>query len=403
MSRSWREEVTGYQWQTLGAAGLGWMLDGMDVMLYAFALTTVQQEFAISAALAGAVASAALVTSAVGGSLAGYLADRYGRVRVLAWSILVYSAFTGLTATAQTALQLAFWRALAGFGLGAEWSAGSVLVSETWPAAHRGKAIGFMQSGWALGYLLAAGLSALLLPHYGWRWLFVAGTAPAILAFLVRRGIPEPGIWKRSERAPVAILFRPPLLSRTVLASALCACVLFGYWGVFTWLPAYLAAPPERGGAGLGIVRTSAWIVPVQIRAFFGYTLFGFLSDRVGRRPAFVLFVIGAAVIIPVYGMAAHNTGALFLLGPLLGFFGHGYFSVFGAVLAELFPSAIRATAQGLCYNAGRASSALAPALIGALADTTGIGSALAATSAFFVCGALLMLRLPETKGEELQ
>ena len=397
----WRSEVSREAWRTLWAAGLGWMLDGMDVMLYAFALTAIQSEFGATSAAAGAVASAALLTSAVGGVVAGYLADRFGRVRVLVWSILVYSVFTGLSATAHSILQLAGWRALVGLGLGAEWSAGSVLVAETWPAAHRGKAIGLMQSGWALGYLLAAGLAAALLPRAGWRVLFVVGAAPAVLAFFVRRGIPEPTVWRAARHRHVS-LFSPPLLRRVVIASTLCACVLFAYWGIFTWLPAYLSSPADRGGAGLGVLRTSAWIVPVQIGAFFGYTLFGVLADRAGRRRVFVVFVLGAACMTPLYGMLAGYPIVLLLLGPLMGFFGHGYFSVFGALLAELFPSAVRATAQGLCYNIGRAASAFAPALIGAVADRMGIGSALGITSAFFLAGAVLIFALPETKGEEL-
>jgi MFS family permease len=171
---------------------------------------------------------------------------------------------------------------------------------------------------------------------------------------------------------------------------------------VFTWLPTFLAAPIERGGAGLGIVKSAAWIVPVQIGAFFGYTTFGLLADRFGRRATFIAFVLAAALVVPVYGLAAHSNLTLLVAGPLVGFFGHGYFSVFGALLAELFPTSVRATAQGLCYNAGRAASAAAPLAIGAVADRAGLGTALALTSLFYVLGSLLILPLPETKGEAL-
>jgi MFS family permease len=183
----------------------------------------------------------------------------------------------------------------------------------------------------------------------------------------------------------------------------MCACVLFAYWGLFTWIPAFLSSPLERGGAGLGIVRSTAWIIPTQIGAFFGYTTFGVLADRWGRRPVFVAFVLAAALLVPIYGLAARSQLTLMVLGPLIGFFGHGYFSVFGALLAELFPSSVRATAQGIAYNSGRAASAFAPLIIGAVADRTGIGVALGLTSAFFVAGGIIMLRLPETKGEQLQ
>lgn len=376
----------------------------MDVMLYAFALTAIQREFHLTFAAAGSLASLTLFTSAFGGALAGYLADRHGRARVLIYSILAYSIFTGLTASAHTFAELALWRALVGFGLGAEWSAGSVLVAETWPAEHRGKAIGIMQSGWAIGYILAALLAAAILPSYGWRPLFLAGALPALFTLWIRREISEPEIWKRARehKPPLGLIFQRPLLSRTVFATLLASSLLFAYWGLFTWIPTYLASPIAKGGAGLGLVKSTAWIIPVQIGAFLGYTLFGVLSDRFGRRPVLLVFVLGAAASVPLYGMAGRNPGLLLLLGPLIGFFGHGYFSVFGAMLAELFPSAIRATASGICYNSGRAVSALSPILIGRISEVAGIGGALAFTSAFFLLGGVMILFLPETRGEAL-
>lgn len=402
-------DIGAREWKTLFAAQLGWMLDGMDVMLYAFALTTIQKEFGLTSAMAGALASYTLLTSAIGGTIAGYLADRYGRARVLVWSILIYSVFTGVTATSRTLWELALWRALVGIGLGAEWSAGSVLVAEVWPARHRGKAIAFVQSGWAFGYTLAAGISALVLPPLGWRWLFAAGTVPALVAFWVRRHVEEPDIWKRAAKAPkrgfasiLAELARPPLAGRVLVVTAVCSLVLFAYWGLFTWIPAYLASPPERGGAGLGIVRSFGWVVAVQIGSFLGYMTCGYFSDRLGRRFAFLLFTLGAAAIVPFYARP-HAPAVLLALGPLIGFFGHGYFSIFGALLSEIFPSGIRGTAQGLCYNFGRGVSALAPIAIGAIADRSGIAAGLALTAAFFAAGGLLILSLPETRGEPLQ
>jgi MFS family permease len=398
---AWHSSITREQWRTLAAAQLGWMLDAMDVMLYAFALTSIAREFSLSAAVAGALASATLVTSGLGGGLFGFLADRYGRARSLVWSILAYSVFTALTATSMNLWQLVLWRALVGFGLGGEWAAGSVLVAETWPAEHRGKAMGFMQAGWAIGYILAALLAAAVLPRYGWRALFVFGILPALLAAWIFRRVPEPRIWRARPRGP-----RPsiPLTRNFLVATLLTTTVLFAYWGLFTWIPAYLASPAEKGGAGMSVVRSTAWIVPMQLGAFCGYVLFGFLADRFGRRPVFVFFVLAAAALTPIYGQWGREPWVLMALGPLVGFFGHGYFSVFGALLAELFPVAIRATAQGLCYNIGRAlGGAAAPFVIGAAADRYGIGSALALTSVFFVAGAVLMLMLKETRGAELE
>ena len=185
-------------------------------------------------------------------------------------------------------------------------------------------------------------------------------------------------------------------------ASLLSAAVMFGYWGLFTWVPTFLAGPVEQGGAGLGLVKSAGWIVPMQLGAFAGYLSFGFFADRFGRRPSAAVFLVAAAALVPLYGGLARTPLALLALGPLLGFFGHGYFSVFGALLAELFPTAVRGTAQGLAYNSGRALSAAAPTVIGALSIRHGLGTALGATSAFVLAGALLLALVPETRGREL-
>ena len=393
--------ISGGQWRVLVAATLGWMLDGMDVMLYAFALPAVQKEFALSSPQAGGLASVTLLSSALGGTVFGVLADRYGRARMLVYSILIYSLCTGLTATAGSVAQLTLWRVLLGIGLGGEWSAGSVLVAETWPAAQRGKAIGLMQSGWAVGYLLAAALAALVLPRWGWRPLFAVGCLPALLAVWVRWRVPEPTTFVAQAQRPRVRLDRR-MARDIVVASAMCGCLLFAYWGLFTWVPAFLASPVARGGAGLGVAKSFLWIAPMQVGAFVGYALFGVLADRWGRRPVFIAFVLCATALVPIYGLLGQKPGVLLLLGPLVGFFGHGYFSVFGALLAELFPTAVRATAQGLCYNAGRAVSALAPFILGMVADRRGIGSALALTAGFYILGAALMLLLPETRAREV-
>ncbi len=391
------------QRRILLAAQLGWMLDGMDALLYSFALASIQREFGMTSAQAGLLSSIPLVTGAAGGAIAGYFADRYGRARVLVWSILVYSLFTGLTATARTPVEMGVWRALMGFGLGAEWSAGSVLVAESWPAESRGKAVGFVQSGWALGYVLAALLAGSVIPRFGWRALFVCGVLPALVTVWIRRAIPEPQVWRHSAHRPqLSMLWTPRVRRPLLVASAVCTSLLFAYWGLFTWIPAYLATPIARGGAGMSVVKSAAWVVPMQLGSFAGYNLFGMFADRFGRRPAFLTFVLAAAALVPVYGLAGANPTLLMILGPLIGFFGHGYFSLFGAMLAEIFPSSIRATAQGISYNAGKAVSAFAPWTIGAIADARGIGAALACTSAFFILGAALIFLLPETKGEEL-
>lgn len=387
------------------------MLDAMDVLLYVFALQTLRATFGFSNAEAGLVSSATLIASAAGGLAAGVLADRIGRRRTLIYTILLYSLASGGTALSNGLGHLLLWRALVGIGLGGEWSAGAVLVAESWPPESRGRAIGFMQSGWALGYMLAAVVTAVVLPRFGWRPLFLVGVLPALLAVAIRRKVAEPEVWSKQKglpRARLAGLFRPPLLRRTLLATALNTSVLFAYWGLFTWLPGFLTAPVEEGGAGLSIVRTSAWVFTMQIGAFLGYNSFGWIADRVGRRPAFLVYMVGAALLTPLYGWMPQIAGAgaetaLLAIGPLIGFFGSGYFSVFGAMLAELYPTALRGAGQGLTYNAGRALSALAPFAVGSVADRTGVGAALALNSAFYLAGAALIFALPETRSTRLE
>ncbi len=338
---SWYREIDRLQWRVLAAAQLGWILDAMDYLLFSFALTTIRSEFHLSSALAGALAAIPLVTSALGGMLFGYLSDRYGRARSLAWSILFFSVFTALTATSRSVAELVLWRAIVGIGLGGEWAAGSVLVAETWPLKHRAKGIGLMQSGWALGYMAAAILAAVVLPRWGWRPLFLMGFFPALLTWWIRREIPEPQIWRKAAEAPTrpGDLLRAPLFGRLALLTTLCCFLLFGYWGLFTWIPAYLSSPIERGGLGLSIVRSSAWMIPMQTGAFFGYITIGLFADRVGRRPALIAFLLTTAALVPVYGLFGRSAAVLLIAGPLIGFFGHGYFSSLGVIACRAVPA----------------------------------------------------------------
>ncbi|HVT04099.1 MAG TPA: MFS transporter [Thermoanaerobaculia bacterium] len=391
-------------WKALVAAQLGWMLDAMDFLLFTFALRAIQKEFGLSSASMGLLTSVSLIASGLGGILFGRLADRIGRVTAMSVSILCYSLATGGLAFSQTVAQLVFWRVLVGLGMGGEWSCGSVLVAESWPDEHRAKAMAMMQSAWAVGALAAAGLSALVLEPYGWRRLFLIGATPALLAFFVRRGVEEPDLWQRSERGAATFgpMFRSPLLRRTVIASLVSSCVLIAYWGIISWLPTFLATSAGNGGAGLSVTKSARWLILLQLGALAGYLSFGWFADRFGRRPSFTLFMIGAAIVVPVYAFAANDVRVLLLVGPLVGFFAHGYFSVFGALLAELFPTAIRGTAQGFCYNIGRLASAASPFLIGAAIDAGGFRLALASTALFFAAAGILIWFLPETRGTSL-
>ena len=397
-------EITRQQWISLFAAQAGYMLDAMDVLLFVFAVNSIRDQFGFSAAQAGLVSSFTLAFSAVGGIVFGILSDRIGRARSLFWTVIIYSLASAGTALSTNLASFLFWRGAIGIGLGGEWSAGAVLVAETWPAKYRARAVGIMQSGWALGYLLAAGMAAWILPRWGWRILFLSGLFPAFIAMAVRRQLKEPEIWIAGRGAPrqsIKGIFQGELLRRTFFGSALATAVLFAYWGLFTWIPGFLSASKERGGAALNIVQTSGFIVPMQLGAFAGYVCFGFLADRIGRRPAFLIYVLGAAILTPIYG-AARDERTLLLLGPAIGFLGTGFFSLFGAMLAELYPTALRGSGQGFVYNIGRGLSSLAPWIVGFFADRYGIGASLALNSAFFLLGAMLIFTLPETRRLDL-
>jgi MFS family permease len=410
----WYRTVTREQWRVLAAAKFGWMLDAMDFMLYTVAVERLRVYFAFGDDTAGLLGTVTLVMSGVGGTIFGYIADKFGRTRALMGTILLFSLASLGAATSQSVLQLLLWRALLGIGMGGEWASGAVLVSETWPAHLRNRAISIMQSGWALGYMAAAIAGALILgsPALGeeaWRWLFVVGVIPAFFTLWIRRHVHEPESWARRRATaggtnPFAVIFGPALIKRTLLIILLGSAVQFANWGVFFWLPAFLARPIDAGGAGLGIVRSLTFLIPVQIGAYFGYLTFGFIADRLGRRETFVLYMIAAAILVPLYGIMARSPQALLLIGPLVGYFGYGYFSMFGGFVAELYPAEVRATGQGTSYNIGRMAGAAAPYSIGAIATQfgLGIGVALSITSAFFLLAAALIFTLPDRAGQPL-
>jgi MFS family permease len=410
----WYRTITREQWRVLIAAKVGWMLDAMDFMLYAVALNQLRTYFEFNDATAGMLGTVTLIMSGVGGLTFGYVADRFGRTRALMGTIILFSIASLGASTSQTVLQLLFWRAVLGIGMGGEWASGAVLVSETWPAAHRNKAISIMQSGWALGYMAASILAFVILsrPEFGdqgWRVLFAFGVLPAFVTLWIRRNIREPEAWRKRQEErdtgpnPFAEIFGPRLIGRTIRIILLGSAVQFANWGIFFWLPAFLARPIADGGAGLG-TGSLWWIMPVQIGAYLGYLTFGFIADRIGRRRTFVLYMISAAVLVFVYGRSGASARTLMLLGPLLGYFGYGYFSMFGSFVAELFPARVRATGQGTSYNLGRMAGAAAPYVIGAVATMpgVGIGLALGVTSAFFLLAAALVFTLPDRSGQPL-
>jgi MFS family permease len=402
----WPEQVTPAERKSLVAGGLGWMLDAMDVMLYSMVLAHLMRDLGMSKAEGGLLNSLTLLASAIGGVLFGFLADRVGRTRALMASILVYSMASGACGLSQTIVQLGICRFILGLGMGGEWATGAALIAETWPAEHRAKALGLMQSTWAIGEMAAAGVVALVLPTLGWRAVFLVGVLPALIVFWIRRDVPESEIWLRRHATPAGgglrTLWGPELRRNALLATAMNACAMFGYWGLFTWIPAYLSLPVSEGGRGLGLMKTTTWLIAMGIGKWLGYALFGFFADAVGRRRSYVTYLLAAAALVPLYGIT-RDPMWLLVLGPLVAFFGTGFFSGFSAIASELFPTEIRATAMGLTYNLGRGFSAAAPAVIGLLAGRFGFGAAFLLLAAAFLAAALLALGLPETKGRQLE
>ena len=401
----WPAHVSVAERNTLIAGGLGWMLDSLDVTLYALVIAHLMSYFGMSKAIAGALNSLTLIAAAIGGLMFGVIADRIGRTRALMTSILVYSLASGASGFSNTILVLAIFRFILGLGMGGEWTTGAALVAETWPAEHRGKALGLVQSSWAIGEILAVGVTALILPRFGWRAVFFAGVLPGLVVFWILRRVPESPLWKRKKAGSSGsfhLLWRKDVRRNGLIATAMNALTLFGYWGLFTWIPAYLTLPVAQGGRGLGQMQTAGWLVIMSIGKFFGFLLFGFLGDWIGRRRSYVGFLLMAAALVPIYGMTKSATWLL-ILGPFVAFFGSGYFSGYAAIAAELFPTEVRATAMGISYNVGRVFSALAPFAIGMLAARYGLGPAFFLQSGAFLLAAVLASTLPETKGKQLE
>jgi MFS family permease len=402
----WPSDVTPAERKSLLAGGLGWMLDAMDVMLYSLVLAYLIREFSMDKSTAGFLISLTLIASAIGGLFFGVLADRIGRTRALMASILVYSLATAACGFSRTIPQLAVFRFVLGLGMGGEWTAAAALIAETWRAEHRGKALGLMQSAYAIGEAIAALVVAVVLPHFGWRCVFFVGVLPALLVFWIQRSVPEPAIWKKRERSTRGIwlkqLLEKDVFRNGLLATAMNACGMFGYWGLFTWVPAYLSLPVSQGGRGLSLVKTTTFFLVLCGGKWLGYALFGFFADAFGRRKSFFVYLLIAAALVPLYGIA-RTPFWLLALGPLVAFFGTGFFSGYAAIASEIFPGEIRAAAMGLSYNLGRGLSAAAPFAVGALAIHYGLGPAFFLQAAAFFVAAVLALALPETRGRRLE
>jgi len=401
----WPRDVTSAERKSLIAGGLGWMLDAMDVMLYPLVLTYLMREFSMDTRTAGFLNSLMLVASAIGGFIFGILADRIGRTRALMASILVYSFASAACGFSHTIPQLATFRFVLGLGMGGEWTTGAALIAETWRAEHRGKALGLMQSAYAIGEAIAALIVLIVFPRLGWRAVFFVGVLPALLVLWIRRGVPESDIWKNRSATQkgnwLNLLREKTILRNSLLATAMNASSMFGYWGLFTWIPGYLSLPVSRGGRGLSLVVGTTFYLVLAPGKWLGYVSFGFFADAFGRRKPYFTYLLIAGILVPLYGIIRSPLWLL-LLGPFVAFFGTGFFSGYAAIASEIFPGEIRAAAMGLSYNIGRGLSAIAPFAVGAIAARFGFGPAFFLLAATFLVAALLALLLPETRGRQL-
>jgi MFS family permease len=388
----------------------GWALDAMDVQLYSFVIPALIATWGITREQAGLLGTAALLVSAFGGWLAGWFADRYGRVRALQLAILWFAVFTFLSGLAQNYAQLFAARAFLGLGFGGEWAAGAVLLGEVIRPEHRGKALGVMHAGWAVGWGVAALLYALffsvLRASIAWRVLFLFGILPALLVFWVRRYVQEPAVYLESQKRLAAggdrpsffEIFRGRLLRVTILGALMGTGAQGGYFAVTTWLPTFL-----RTERGLSVLNTSGYLAVSIAGAFFGYLTAGYFADRIGRRPTFLTFAIGAGVVAVTYTTISFGNSVMLILGFPLGFFASGVFSGMGPFFTEHFPTRVRGVGQGFAYNVGRAIGAFFPYMVGSVSLRISLGHAIGLFAGFaylLMAGAAFLL--PETRGKVL-
>ena len=396
--------------RTFWACFYGWAMDGMDFMIYPLVIGTIIAMWQVERGQAGLAVTGTLLASAFGGWFAGYISDRIGRVRTLQITILWFSFFSLVCAFAQDFNQLMIARAMLGFGFGGEWAVGAVLIGETIRAQYRGRAVGCVQSGWAIGWGLAvlsqAVLFTLMPPETAWRAMFVLGALPALLVYYLRRYVEEPVISVQArqqretsgDRPAIWEIFKPGILRTTLLASVLTTGAQGGYYAVMTWLPTFLKTDRQ-----LTVVGSTGYLAMLIFGSFVGYLVGAWLCDRWGRRKLFISFAIGAIVMILIYTQVVISNRVMLFLGFPLGFFASGYLSGVGAFLTELFPTRLRGSGQGFTYNFGRGFGALFPALVGYASAQMALSSAIAlfAVIAYgvFLVAALL---LPETRGRVL-
>src|SRR5258708_7708934 len=419
------KQATSGQRRTLLAAALGWALDAFDAMLYALVLALLMRDLGMSKTVSGLLGTLTLLASGVGGVLFGFLADRIGRKRALMASILTYSVCSFASGLATSIAMLAAARFALGLGMGGEWNTGAALVAETWPTEFRAKAISMVQSSWAIGFAGAALVAGPVSRYFGWRAVFFVGILPALLTLWIRRGVPESAMWETRDSLQPSnatarignagrevasyvsttfwVIFRPPYVRHTVALLLFNFFAMFAWWGLFTWMPPYLSLPVSQGGRGFGVMGTTTLLVTLNLFGMFpGYASFGWIADRLGRRKAFLFYSLTAVLLIPLYAMA-RSPIMLMILGTLVAFFGTGMFSGSGIVGSEIFPTGVRARALGFTYSGARTLSAVAPLVLGRVAQSKGLSWAFSLCAAGYLLAALMTTQLPETRGKPLE
>jgi MFS family permease len=404
----WYTELTGSEKRTYWACFSGWGLDAMDTQMYALAIPTLIALWGMSRGQAGVLGTTVLIMASLGGWIAGILADRYGRVRVLQLTILWFSVFTLLSAFTNSFWQLMFTRGLQGLGFGGEWAVGAVLISETIRPEVRGRAVGSLQAGWAVGYGIAVLLSTLIFSTLeqalAWRVLFAIGLLPTLLVLWIRRHIKEAPVFEQTRRAnavdrpSVWAVFEGPTRATTFKAMLLTFGIYGGNYVMITWLPAYL-----KMALHLSIANVGGYLAINILGSFSGAFLNGWMADQFGRRHTFIVIACLQAIAVATYTLAPITLPVTLVLGFVLGTLQSGTAAGTGAYIAELFPTRIRASAQGLCGNAGRAIGAIMPTMVGVLSARLHLGVAMglcACVSYLLVVTAALML--PETRGRDL-
>ncbi|MDT7814834.1 MAG: hypothetical protein QOJ42_4750 [Acidobacteriaceae bacterium] len=407
-NKPWFTQLNAKERSTLAATFAGWMLDGMDVMVYSFVLPTLVALWHISKGQAGVLGTSTLLLSSLGGWIAGLAADRFGRVKVLQLTILWFAFFTFLSGFANGFTQLLIFRGLQGLGFGGEWAVGSVLIGETIRSEYRGRAVGTVQGGWAIGWGISALFYTLffaVLPaSLAWRAMFWVGLLPALLAVWIRSHVSESTMFERTLAAKKVEssthflqIFSPALLKTTVLAALLALGGQGGYYAFTTWLPLYMNA------RGLSVMHTGGYLLVVIAGSFAGYLTAAHLADKIGRKWTLALFAVLSFTTVLLYMVLPISDHVMLLLGFPLGFFPSGAFSPMGAFFSELFPTSLRGSGQGFVYNLGRGAGALFPSLVGYFSAHMPLGKAIAVFSvAAYMLMALSVLLLPETCGKDL-